>query len=100
RVEQPKFREPIHAVLRGLLHCDACGTPMIPIYSQKNARRIRYYTCRSAQKHGWKTCPSRSLPANAIEESVRVRLSLKMPSHTTPETVKGMIERIGYDGRT
>ncbi len=99
REEKPQSREPLEAILRGLLHCDACGTPMVPAYTKRNAVRVRYYTCMSAQKRGWKSCPSRSLPASAIEESVLERLSLE-PGQTAPETVRGRIERIGYDGRT
>jgi site-specific DNA recombinase len=97
--ERNKNRSPMEGILRGLLHCDACGSPMVPAYTKRNARKVRYYTCTSAQKHGWKTCPSRSLPASAIEESVLARLSLA-PDYTAPETVQGIIERIGYDGRT
>jgi hypothetical protein len=97
--ERNKNRSPMEGILRGLLHCDACGSPMVPAYTKRNARKVRYYTCTSAQKHGWKTCPSRSLPASALEESVVSRLS-SAPCRTAPESVQGMIERIGYDGRT
>jgi len=93
--EQPKARERIEAILRGLLHCEACGTPMVPAYTKRNAVRVRYYTCLSAQKRGWKTCPSRSLPAHVIEAAVLERLD-----HARPESVAGLVERIGYDGRT
>jgi hypothetical protein len=29
-----------------------------------------HYVCRNAQRNGWAVCPSKSLPANAIEQSV------------------------------
>ena len=68
---------------------------MVPAYTKRNAVRVRYYTCLSAQKRGWKTCPSRSLPAHVIEAAVLERLD-----HPRPESVAGLVERIGYDGRT
>jgi site-specific DNA recombinase len=32
--------------------------------------RYRYYVCSSAQKKGWHTCPSKSIPAAQIEDLV------------------------------
>ncbi len=63
------------ALLRGLLHCEPCGTAMTHTFTAKNGRRYRYYVCTSAQKQGWDSCPSKSLPAAEIEEFVvdRVR---------------------------
>jgi site-specific DNA recombinase len=58
------------AVLRGLLHCDACGTAMHHTYTSKGGRRYRYYVCANAQQRGWDACPSKSLSAHQIEESV------------------------------
>src|SRR5258708_34657986 len=34
------------------------------------ARRYWYYTCVNAQKRGWAACPSKSIPANQIEQVV------------------------------
>jgi site-specific DNA recombinase len=58
------------ALLRGLLHCDACGTFMHHTYTAKAGRRYRYYVCATAQQRGWDACPSKSLPAQQIEDSV------------------------------
>ena len=44
---------------------------MTPSFAAKNkARRYRYYVCCAAQKRGWRTCPSKSLPAVEIERFV------------------------------
>ena len=43
---------------------------MTPAHSAKGARRYRYYTCVAAQKRGWHTCPSKSIPAAEIEALV------------------------------
>jgi site-specific DNA recombinase len=59
------------ALLKGLLHCVPCGCSMTPSHCKKNGTtRYRYYTCSSAQKRGWRTCPSKSIPAGEIERFV------------------------------
>jgi site-specific DNA recombinase len=44
---------------------------MSPTHSTKNGnKRYRYYVCTAAQKRGWHTCPSKSVPAGEIERFV------------------------------
>jgi site-specific DNA recombinase len=63
------------ALLRGLLYCAPCDAAMTHTYAQRGERRYRYYVCSHAQKQGWDTCPTKSLPAGEIEKFVvdRVR---------------------------
>jgi site-specific DNA recombinase len=56
-----------HALLAGLLFCRPCGCAMTPAHASKGSRRYRYYVCTKAQKQGWRTCPSKAVPAAAIE---------------------------------
>ena len=58
------------ALLRGLLHCDACQTAMLHTYTVKRSRRYRYYVCLTAQQKGWDACPTKSVAAQVIEDSV------------------------------
>jgi site-specific DNA recombinase len=60
------------ALLRGLLHCSCCKCSMNHTYSTKSGGgvRYRYYVCLHAQKNGWDTCPSKSVPAGEIEKFV------------------------------
>ena len=58
------------ALLSGLLYCDCCAARMVYSYASKGGRKYPYYLCRNAQQKGWAVCPSKSLPAQAIEESV------------------------------
>ena len=58
------------ALLRGLLHCGPCDCAMTHTYTQKRDRLYRYYVCAKAQKRGWHTCPSKSVPAGEIERFV------------------------------
>ena len=37
---------------------------------QGRPKRYRYYVCQSAQKRGWQSCPSQSIPAGEIERFV------------------------------
>lgn len=58
------------ALLRGLLFCVPCGSPMMHTYSARNSRRYRYYVCYKAQREGWKNCETKSVSAQAIESAV------------------------------
>jgi site-specific DNA recombinase len=59
------------ALLKGLLRCLPCDCAMTPSHTtRKGGLRYRYYTCVQAQKNGWQTCPSKSIPAQAIEQLV------------------------------
>ncbi len=63
------------ALLRGLLRCSACGTAMSHAYTAKPGRKLyRYYVCANAQKRGWHTCPTKSVPAGELERFVVERI--------------------------
>jgi site-specific DNA recombinase len=62
-------------LLRGLLHCTACGTAMSPSVTRRKGRVHRYYVCGNAAKHGWKSCLHPSLPAGQIETAVVERIA-------------------------
>ena len=62
-------------VLRGLLQCGVCQSAMTPASTtKKNGQRYRYYRCLSKDKRGKEACPSRPLPAPAIEAFVVERI--------------------------
>jgi hypothetical protein len=43
----------------------------VPLAVTRNGnKRYRYYVCSAAQKKGWQTCPSKSIPAGEIERFV------------------------------
>ncbi|MCO6436929.1 MAG: recombinase family protein [Phycisphaerae bacterium] len=58
------------ALLKGLLRCVPCDCAMIHSTSSKGPKRYRYYVCTKAQKRGWYTCPSKSVPAGELERFV------------------------------
>jgi site-specific DNA recombinase len=58
------------ALLKGLIHCQACGHAMVHTFTGRGSKRYRYYTCTKAMKKGYKSCPAKSLPAAEIERVV------------------------------
>ncbi len=59
------------ALLKGLLRCACCKCAMVHTYTVKDGgKRYRYYVCLAAQKRGWDTCPSKSVPAGEMEQYV------------------------------
>lgn len=58
------------AILKGLLYCGACDAAMVHAYTVRGDKRYRYYVCSKAQKNGWHTCSTKSLPAAGVERFV------------------------------
>ena len=94
------------ALLRGLLHCETCGVPMIPVHVGRHGHRYRYYVCRTRNKGSAKPCPSRSLPAQEIDDAVVSQMKchspLEIPADFAARIIyfQERIERVGYDGAT
>ena len=60
-----------NTLLKGLVRCNHCGCGMSHHFTTKNGTtRYRYYVCNNAQKRGWSSCPSASVPAPAMEKFV------------------------------
>jgi site-specific DNA recombinase len=105
-----KSRNKHLALLGGLLYCESCAARMVYSYARKNDRTYPYYVCLNAQRKGWATCPAKSLPAHAIEESVLNRLREAQPAlfgaagweqmdrTRQVDVIGGLVERVGYDG--
>ena len=67
-------RNQFGALLKGRIGCVPCGCAMTPTHTTRKGRRYRYYLCSDAQKKGWSTCPSKSIPAQEIEAFVVERI--------------------------
>jgi site-specific DNA recombinase len=75
RAGTPGGRRSSGALLGGLLRCQPCGCAMTPAQAaKKGGKRYRYYVCTAAQRRGWRTCPSKALPAGAVEGFVLEQL--------------------------
>ena len=109
-VARGRARNKHHALLNGLLFCEACATRMVYSYSGTGDHKYPYYVCLNAQRKGWAVCPAKSLPARAIEESVLGRIREEKPGAFDStawermdrvgrvEAIQAMVERVGYDG--
>lgn len=67
-------RNRVEGVLRGLLYCGKCGSPMVPTYGKKNGRKHFYYICQKCQKEGYQKCPTRTVRQKEFDEAVLARL--------------------------
>jgi DNA invertase Pin-like site-specific DNA recombinase len=54
-------------LLNNILHCKACNSTMYYVYSMKGKNKYNYYLCMNAQKRGYKSCPTRLIAAQIIE---------------------------------
>jgi len=110
RLESQRWPEPQRAgkpaLLKGLLRCEPCKAVMILSETRKQDRSYRYYVCGNAQRRCWRACPSQSIPAKVIEESVleQVRKNCKLGKRHQQEHVgerlNRVLERVSYDGTT
>ena len=79
---------------------------MTPAQVTRGHRRYRYYTCSAAQRQGWHTCPSKSVPALALERFVLEQIAGQMRHIAWPslapaeqaERLRQLVTRIDYDG--
>jgi hypothetical protein len=99
---------PQEALLGGLVICQHCAQPMLATYSDQGRRRYRYYVCQTARQKGWKACPTKSVSASLLEDSIalqlRARLSVAEQRRSLPvdhsEWMQSQVEQIRYDGRS
>jgi len=112
------IRAPQNALLAGVLLCKSCQRPMIPTYTAKPGRRYRYYVCQAARQNGWSSCPTKSVPARMIEDSVLDQLRTALRAQETREQlnvpeadwqaleeghcelVRALVKEVRYDGTT
>jgi hypothetical protein len=82
---------------------------MVYSYSGKSGRKYPYYVCLNAQRKGWAVCPSKSLGARHIEDSVLARVQAQqlipieweqLDAVQRVATIQRIVERVGFDGNT
>ncbi|PIY82734.1 MAG: resolvase [Candidatus Omnitrophica bacterium CG_4_10_14_0_8_um_filter_44_12] len=67
-------------LLSTLLRCKACNCSMYYAYSRKGKYKYHYYLCMNAQKRGYKSCPTRLVNAQAIENKLLECVRKIMPN--------------------
>jgi site-specific DNA recombinase len=103
------------SLLKGLLHCLACGCRMTPTHVTNGSKRYRYYVCRAALTLGRQQCPTPSVAALPVEQvvleqlkeatqdyaSVQLLLDQGWPLMVSAEQtrlVRLLVERVDHDG--
>jgi K+-sensing histidine kinase KdpD len=91
-------RNKLGALLRGLLFCVPCGTPMTHTYTMRKSKRYRYYVCYNAQQKGWQNCETKAVSAQAIETAVldsirRIGTDPKLAEAVAAEALDQMARR-------
>ncbi len=61
-------------LLRGILRCGQCNSPMTTASTRKGEREYRYYRCSEREKRGVDACDARQVPAGPIESFVVEKL--------------------------
>ena len=75
-------------LLTGLLRCKSCDCAMYFSYNIKASKyRYYYYLCMSASKRGYKTCPTRLLSAQKIDQKIIELLRTLTPMPKLDEKV-------------
>ncbi len=64
RIQNPDY------LIRGTLRCGACQGLMTSASTRRDGRVFRYYRCTTRDKWGKKVCPTKQLPAEALESFV------------------------------
>ncbi len=57
-------------LLKGLVHCVACGAKYVPSVTRRGPRVHRAYVCGSAMKKGYATCPCPTIKAQRLEDII------------------------------
>jgi hypothetical protein len=85
-------------LLTGRLRCGACSAAMTPASTKKGNRTYRFYRCITRDKRGKEACPSRPLPAAAIEGYVLDRLrEMGTSKDFTGEVTSGLRARLVFE---
>ncbi len=97
-------------LLSGILRCKNCDCQMTLVASGKGGtKRYRYYVCCSAQKKGWKTCPTKSIPAVELDHYLVAQLHSHsliaadfgaLPLLAQQELLSQILSGVDYDGET
>jgi site-specific DNA recombinase len=77
-----------NALLAGRLFCASCKQPMVATYSSRRGHRYRYYVCQAARRKGWRSCPTKSVSATLIEDSLVSQLRFRLSSSETRSALR------------
>ncbi|HEX5050432.1 MAG TPA: recombinase family protein [Planctomycetota bacterium] len=62
-----KARNKTGALLRGIVRCGRCGSPMLHVFTTRGNKRYGYYCCGRLHNEGPAACPDARVPAGKFE---------------------------------
>lgn len=68
--KRTRVRNKAGAILKGLLYCGACGSPMTYHYTQQGGRKYAYYVCARTMKQGATSCPGSRVAVGELDAFV------------------------------
>ncbi|MFB3883085.1 MAG: recombinase family protein, partial [Armatimonadota bacterium] len=102
RCRSGQTRAKTPALLKGIIRCAHCDCAMGPTYAKRRGRMYRYYLCVHASKNGHDSCPTRTLAAGEIEQTVidQLRAVLRAPEFLakTYRSARAQAEEEGIEG--
>lgn len=81
-------------ILRGLLICGCCHTPMTPASSQSHGVRRYYYTSTKAKYYGYHQCRNGAVPVAVMDECI---LKIITPILNDISVLNELVNRISPD---
>lgn len=85
------------ALLRGILRCGRCGSPMTHTFSTKGTKRYRYYICTRLHGEGPAACPGSRVPAGKFEAFIADQIRAIGADETLLAKTAEAIERTAGD---
>lgn len=82
-----------HYLVRGTLKCGTCGAALTSASTRRQGRLHRYYRCTTRDKKGKQVCPTRQLPAEALEDFVVDQLRRAIQEGRLNANRKGQVVR-------
>lgn len=81
-------------ILRGLLTCGCCHSPMTPASCQSHGVRRFYYTSTKAKYYGYHHCSNGAVPVQLMDECI---LKIVTPLISDITVLNGLINKISTD---
>jgi site-specific DNA recombinase len=89
------------AVLRELVFCGRCGSPMLHVFSTpRRGRRYRYYICAKAHNEGAGKCPKARMAAGPFEQFVVDQIKVMGTDATLVAKTAAAVEQVAAERET
>ncbi|MGB3921734.1 MAG: recombinase family protein [Minisyncoccia bacterium] len=88
------MRNKTSALLRGLIRCARCDSPMMHVFSTRGTKRYGYYCCSKLHNEGPEACPNARVPAGKFEEFIVAQIrAIGTDEHLLAKTAEAVERR-------